>query len=139
MTDKNQNSKQREDSEKSSAQPEKSQQSSGEKSKEGNVSGDAKLWSIVGYIFPILFFVPLVMEELKQNHYSKYHANQQLVLLLTAIAVNIVGGIIPILGWFIILPFGGLAVIIFAIMGIINGVKEKTKPLPLIGKIEIIK
>lgn len=110
-----------------------------QKTPEGNITSNAKTWSIVGYIFPILFFIPLVMEDLKDNKYSKFHANQQLVLLLAGVVVNIVGGIIPILGWFIILPLGSLLLIIIAIIGIINGVKEATKPLPIIGGIDIIK
>ncbi|MFO7807311.1 MAG: hypothetical protein R6V40_02720 [Candidatus Moraniibacteriota bacterium] len=118
---------------------EKGDQAQGQQNSQINATSNAKLWSIVGYIFPILFFIPLVIEDLKNNSYSKFHANQQLVLLIASLAVNFVGGIIPILGWFIIIPFGNLAIFVFAIMGIINGVKEKTKPLPLIGKIEIIK
>ncbi|MDZ7611323.1 MAG: hypothetical protein U5L10_01025 [Candidatus Moranbacteria bacterium] len=137
MNEKNQNPQ--EPKKEEQAQPEQQQQAQEQKAPEGNVSSNAKTWSIVGYIFPILFFIPLVMEDLKNNKYAKFHANQQLVLLLVAIAVNIVGGIIPILGWFIILPLGSLAIIVLAVMGIINGVKEKAKPLPLIGGIEIIK
>ena len=98
-----------------------------------------KLWGIVGYIFPVLFFIPLVMEELKTNSYSKFHANQQLVLLLAAVAVNIVGGVIPVLGWFIILPIGSILLIVLAVMGIINVANDRMKPLPIIGGIEIIK
>jgi uncharacterized membrane protein len=56
-----------------------------------------------------------------------------------AIAVNVVGGIIPFIGWFIILPLGNLAVVIFAVLGIINAAKGETKPLPLIGNITILK
>lgn len=105
----------------------------------GKTADTQKLWGIIGYIFPILFFIPLVMDDLKTNVYSKFHANQQLVLFLAAIAVNIVGSIIPILGWFIILPIGSIILIVLAIIGIINAVKGKQKPLPMIGKISIIK
>ncbi|MDD3608012.1 MAG: hypothetical protein PHQ20_04455 [Candidatus Moranbacteria bacterium] len=98
-----------------------------------------KIWGVVGYIFPILFFVPLIMDDLKTNAYSKFHANQQLVLLLVAIVINIIGGVIPILGWFIILPIGWIILVILAIMGVINASKETTKPLPIIGGIHLIK
>lgn len=97
-----------------------------------------KLMAIVGYIIPILFFIPLVTDA-KNSPFAKFHANQQLILLLAAIAVNIVGSIIPFLGWFIILPFGSIALIIIAIMGIINAVKGEMKKLPVIGGIQIIK
>lgn len=97
-----------------------------------------KAMAIIGYILPILFFIPLVSDA-KNSPFAKFHANQQLNLLLAAIAVNVVGSIIPILGWFIILPFGSLAIIVIAIMGIINAVKGEMKKLPIIGGFELIK
>jgi uncharacterized membrane protein len=97
-----------------------------------------KAMAIVGYILPILFFIPLVTEA-KNSSFAKFHANQQLNLLLAAIAVNVVGGIIPVLGWFIILPFGSLALIVLAIMGIVNAAKGEMKKLPLIGGFELVK
>lgn len=104
-----------------------------------NSVGDAKLWGIIGYIIPILFFVPLVMDDLKNNSYAKFHANQQLVLLISWIVVNVVGGIIPFLGWFIILPIGTIILIILAIIGIINAAQGVEKKLPMIGGISILK
>lgn len=98
-----------------------------------------KIWAILGYIFPILFFIPLVSEDGKNSAYAKFHANQQLVILIGAFAINIVGGIIPFLGWFIILPLGWLAILFFVIMGIISASKGEMKPLPMIGGIKIIK
>lgn len=97
-----------------------------------------KVMAVVGYILPILFFVPLVSEA-KNSPFAKFHANQQLNLLLAAIAVNVVGTIIPILGWFIILPLGGLAVLVIAIIGIIGAAKGEMKKLPVIGGFELIK
>ncbi|MDP1884463.1 MAG: DUF4870 domain-containing protein [Candidatus Moranbacteria bacterium] len=97
-----------------------------------------KAMAIIGYIIPILFFVPL-LSDAKNSPFAKFHANQQLNLLLAAIAVNIVGTIIPFLGWFIILPLGSIALIVIAIMGIINAVKGEMKALPLIGGFSLIK
>jgi len=97
-----------------------------------------KAMAIVGYIIPILFFIPLVTEA-KNSVFAKFHANQQLNLLLAAIAVNIVGTIIPFLGWFIILPLGSILLIVLAIIGIINGAKGEMKKLPIIGGFELIK
>lgn len=97
-----------------------------------------KAMAIVGYILPILFFIPLITEA-KNSRFAKFHANQQLVLLIAAVVVNIVGGIIPFLGWFIILPIGTIMLLVFAIMGLIHAAKGEMKPMPLIGGIEIIK
>lgn len=97
-----------------------------------------KVMAIIGYIIPILFFIPLLSEESKKSPFAKFHANQQLVLLISAFIVNI-AGMIPILGWFIILPFGCLAILIIALIGIINAAKGEMKKLPIIGGFEIIK
>jgi uncharacterized membrane protein len=96
-----------------------------------------KAMAIVGYIIPILFFIPLVTDA-KNSPFAKFHANQQLNLLLAAVVVNIVGGIIPFLGWFILLPLGTIFLIVVAIMGIINAAKGEMKELPLIGGFKLI-
>lgn len=93
-----------------------------------------KVMAIIAYI---IFFIPLLAA--RDSKFAMYHANQGLNLFLLAVAVSIVGTIIPFLGWFLILPFGHLAVLIFVIMGIINASKGEMKPLPLIGKFELIK
>lgn len=97
-----------------------------------------KAMAIIGYIFPILFFIPLITEA-KNSPFAKFHANQQLVLLIFAIAVNIIGGVIPIIGWFLILPIGSIMILVFVIMGVINAAKGENKSLPLIGGFDIIK
>ncbi len=96
-----------------------------------------KAMGIVGYIIPILFFIPLISDA-KNSPFAKFHANQQLNLLLAAVVVNIVGGVIPFIGWFIILPLGAIFLLIVAIMGIINASKGEMKELPLIGGFKLI-
>lgn len=91
----------------------------------------------VGVLAYIIFFIPLVVNG--EDEAYKFHANQGLNLLLLGIAVAVLGTIIPILGWFIILPLGEIMVIVFAIIGIINAINEKQKELPLIGKVRLIK
>lgn len=92
-----------------------------------------KLWAVLGYIISILFFVPLLSEETKNRKFSRFHANQQLVLLL----VWIVGAFL--------MPFFGLGMLVYlfalvlAIMGIVNASGGKMKKLPLVGGITLIK
>lgn len=98
-----------------------------------------KALAIVGYIFPILFFIPLVTDA-KNSPFAKFHANQQLDLLLFEVVGYIASTIltfilIGFLLWFVVI-IGGL---VFMIMGIINASKGEMKPLPLIGGINIIK
>jgi len=123
-------------------QQEQQSQSEPEQNINENGSGnkdieDNKPLAIIGYIIPILFFVPLLTDA-KNSKFAKFHANQQLNLLLTGIAVKIIGTIIPFLGWFIILPFGSIFVIILVILGIINAAKGIEKPLPLVGGFNLI-
>ncbi len=93
-----------------------------------------KVMAILAYI---LFFVPLLAA--KESRFAMYHANQGLILFLTALIINVVGTIIPIIGWLIIMPLGNLAVLIWAILGIIKAAGGKMAPLPLIGKFNLIK
>ena len=83
-----------------------------------------------------LFFLPLIV--CPESQYAKFHANQALLLLITGIAGNVILGIIPIIGW-MLMPIFGIAILILGIMGIINGFGGKAKPLPVIGKITILK
>lgn len=93
-----------------------------------------KAIAILAYI---LFFLPLLAA--KDSRFALYHANQGLIVFLIAIGVNVIGSIIPLLGWFLILPFGNLAVLILVVMGILTAGKGEMKPLPLVGGFTIIK
>jgi len=64
-----------------------------------------KVMALLAYI---IFLVPLLAA--KESKFAMFHTNQGLVLFLAAIAVNIVGGIVPIIGWFI--PDFPLAVLV---------------------------
>ncbi|WP_461206849.1 DUF4870 domain-containing protein [Clostridium sp. DL1XJH146] len=95
---------------------------------------DNKWVSVLAYF---LFFLPLIIA--KDSEFGKFHANQGLNLLLLGIAVSVVGTIIPIIGWFIIIPVGCILCLVFGIMGIVNAINGKMKELPLIGRIKLIK
>lgn len=93
---------------------------------------------VVAAVAYILFFVPLITNP--ESKFAKFHANQGLVLLITAVVLNIISGILmAVLIGFLLLPLASLFVIILAIMGIINALNGEMKPLPLIGGIELIK
>jgi uncharacterized membrane protein len=83
----------------------------------------------------IIFFLPYIAA--KDSKFAMFHANQSLVLLIVAVAGNIVLPLIPILGW-ILWPFFGLAVFVLWIIGVVNALNGKTKELPLIGSIKIL-
>ena len=92
--------------------------------------------AIIGYIIPIIFFVPL-LSDAKHDPFAKFHANQQLNLLLTYVVAQVVV-IIPVLGW-IASPIITIAAIVLAIMGLINAANNRMKELPLIGGWQLLK
>jgi uncharacterized membrane protein len=97
-----------------------------------------KALAIIGYIIPILFFVPLVSDA-KNSPYAKFHANQQLNLLLFWVIGYVASAILMfvLIGFllYFLVMIGG---IIFMIMGIINAAKGEMKPLPMIGGFKLI-
>ena len=93
-----------------------------------------KVMAFLGYI---LFLIPMLAA--KESRFAQFHANQGLLLLLAGIIVGTAGSIIPVLGWFLILPIGCVAVAILGIIGILDALGSKAKDLSLIGKYRIIK
>ena len=84
----------------------------------------------------LLFFLPLV--ACPESKYAKFHANQSLLLLITAIVGDVILGVIPVVGW-MLMPIFGLVVLALGIIGLINGFGGKAKRLPLIGRFTILK
>lgn len=94
-----------------------------------------RLFGIIGYIFPILFFLPLVTDA-KNNSFAKFHANQQLILLLFMFIGNTAASILTVILIGIILyPVVWIFGLVCMILGIMNVVNERQKPLPIIGNI----
>lgn len=84
----------------------------------------------------LLFFLPLV--ACPESKYAKFHANQSLLLLITAIVGDVILGVIPVVGW-MLMPIFGVVVLALGIIGLINGFGGKAKRLPLIGRFTILK
>jgi uncharacterized membrane protein len=84
----------------------------------------------------IIFFLPLLV--CPNSKYGRYHANQALILFIVSVAGTIILSIIPIIGW-LLLPVFSIGILIFAIMGLINGLSGKAKELPIIGKFKLLK
>jgi len=101
-----------------------------------------KVLAVVGYIFPILFFIPLITDA-KNSTFAKFHANQQLLLLISYIALQVAGSVIfSILRLYFLLfllPLCSLALFVLAIMWAISASRGEMKPLPVVGGIELIK
>ena len=85
--------------------------------------GRGKLWAILSYIF-ILWIIPWWIIK-PRNDFSVYHAKQACLLFLVGIVVETAGTIIPVIGWYIIAPIGGVALFILWIIGVFNAATYK--------------
>lgn len=92
-----------------------------------------KLMAVLAYI-GILVLIPLFAA--KESKFARFHTNQGLILLICSIVSYFIGKIpsLSFITWIL-----SLAILILAIIGIINAVKGETKELPLVGKFTIIK
>ena len=86
---------------------------------------NGKTMAIVAYL---VFFVPLLMDDMKKNNFVMYHTEQAIVLLIFNLIAGILGTITCGIGLILYIPW-----IVFLIMGIMNASKGEAKPLPLIG------
>jgi uncharacterized membrane protein len=112
------------------------QQASGQKdqAKKGDIADveSVKAILIIGYIIPVLFFLPLVSNP--KSEFGRYHANQILLTFIAYAAISVLGAITC--GFGAVLTIFGL---VLQILGIVNVCNGEMKPLPLIGGIELIK
>jgi uncharacterized membrane protein len=90
---------------------------------------DQKTMAIIAYI---VFFVPLLTDQ-KNDPFVKFHVKQSLLLFLAWIAVSVFM-VIPIIGW-IAGPIAYMGLVVLWVMGLINAINMKKKPIPLIGKL----
>lgn len=84
----------------------------------------------------LLFFIPLIV--CKDDEFAMYHANQGLLLLIFGWGGSFILGLIPIIGWLLLLVFP-LITFIFFVLGVVTALKSEKKPLPLIGGITLLK
>jgi len=93
---------------------------------------EGKNIAIIAYITFIGLIIAFVMNNEKKNTFASYHIRQSLGLALTAVALSLIN-IIPILGW-IVSFLGSFFVLVLWIIGLINAVNLKEKPVPVLGK-----
>lgn len=102
-----------------------------------------KLFAIIGYILPILFFLPLIDDKLKTDVSARFHANQQLVLLIASLLLHfVVSSVLGIVLGPLMFLLGNainLVIIVFVVMGVLNVINGADKELPVIGKFRLIK
>lgn len=110
-----------------------------------NDQSNTILFSILSYI-GILWLIPLLVE--KNDKVVRFHINQGIVLfifdIIGSIAVGILSAIfvfIPVISFLgvVIASLFGILCFVLMIIGIVNAANKSEKPLPIIGKFQILK
>lgn len=110
-----------------------------------NDQSNTILFSILSYI-GILWLIPLLVE--KNDKVVRFHVNQGIVLfifdIIGSIAVGILSAIfvfIPVISFLVVViaPLFGILCFILMIIGIVNAANKSEKPLPIIGKFQVLK
>lgn len=100
-----------------------------------------KLISAICYfvsLTPLIFIATLFVLKPKSSDYVKFHANQGLVLnLVTLVFMFFINVVVDLPFVFNTLLF--LISVVIIIWGIINSLTGKTKEIPVIGKVQLIK
>ncbi|MBW3016926.1 DUF4870 domain-containing protein, partial [Candidatus Woesearchaeota archaeon] len=104
---------------------------------------ESKIFAFLAYLLGIVGFLIVLLAK-KDDKYAMYHAKQSLVLFIAVVAgwvavfiVSLIIGFIPYVGWILsallslALWLGFLAL---WILGMVNALTMKEKPLPVIGQ-----
>ena len=82
-------------------------------------------------IIPAIIF--LVVAPYNQNSFVRFHAWQSIFLTIAAVAIDIVLGFIPFIGWILLAPFCLLVLVVWIIC-LVKAFGGERFSLPLIGK-----
>lgn len=91
-----------------------------------------KTIAIVSYLTVIGLIVAFVLNNEKKDPFASYHIRQSLGLVLTSIALSLIN-VIPVLGWIVSL-IGAFVLLYMWIMGLLNAINGKEKPVPILGE-----
>ena len=93
---------------------------------------DGKVFAFLGVFLTIIGFLIVLLAK-KENKQAMFYAKQGLVLFIAYIIIA-VAGMIPLIGWFIIMPLGMLLMLVLWIIGIVYALSGEEKYIPIIGK-----
>jgi len=96
----------------------------------GAPSDTGKLLAAFGYIFWPVALIAILIDPYKDEKFVRLHAIQALALAVGGIVLGIVANI-PVIGW-IVGMVAGLAIFVFAIMGLIKALQSEYWEMPLV-------
>jgi uncharacterized membrane protein len=101
------------------------------------------LFAVLGYVLPFLFFLPLINDDLKHDPFSRFHANQQLILLGLIVLASMLPHLFYLLFMFtslllMLMQAVQLLILVLIVYGAYNAYKGEMKELPLIGQFRFL-
>ena len=87
----------------------------------------------LAYVTIIPAIVFLLVEPYNKNSFVRFHAWQCIFLGVCSLAIHLVLGIIPVIGW-MILPFASLGILIVWLIALVKAFRGEKYQLPIIGK-----
>jgi len=95
------------------------------------VATEDKTVAIVAYLTLIGFIIAAIIHSNKKSALGAYHLRQSMGLILSSVVLSMVG-MIPILGW-LVLILGMIFLFVLWVMGLIFAINGQAKPVPLLG------
>lgn len=93
---------------------------------------EGKQIGIIAYLTVIGLIIAFVMNSEKKYAFAQYHIRQMLGLFISGVVISFIG-IIPFLGWLIVIV-GVFLFFYMWIMGLISAINGQMKPMPILGK-----
>ncbi|MCX8006851.1 MAG: DUF4870 domain-containing protein [Coriobacteriia bacterium] len=96
----------------------------------GPESDTSKILAVLGYLTGIVALIALLIEPYKNEKFVRLHAVQALALAVAGMVGSFLVSI-PVLGW-IAGPIVGVAVLVFAIIGIVKALQGEYYQMPVV-------
>ena len=88
--------------------------------------------AVIAYLTLIGLIIAFVINQEKKEPFTAYHIRQSLGIGLTGFALGAIS-VIPIIGWLISI-IGFFFTVYLWIMGLMNAINQKEKPVPILGE-----
>ena len=88
----------------------------------------------IAYILIVPAIIFLVMEPYNRSSFVRFHSWQSIFLGISAVALHLILGIIPVIGWILLLP-ASLGFLVLWIILIMKASKGERYKLPFIGNL----
>lgn len=93
---------------------------------------DGKTIALIAYITVVGLIIAIILNNDKKNVFAAFHIRQALGIGLASMVIGVLN-IVPYLGWLAFMV-GAILLFIMWIMGFINALNGKMKPVPILGQ-----